>query len=324
VLGQLPQIDDPNLLIGSSTADDCAVYKINDRQALIQTVDFFTPVVDDPFRFGEIAAANSLSDIYAMGCEPLLALNIIGFPKDLPMEILAKILQGGTSKAAEAGIPIVGGHTVDDKEPKYGLVVTAIADIDQVVANKGARVGDDLILTKPLGSGILSSAIKKDAAGPELIEKITTLMATLNRDAALAMKEVSPHACTDITGFGLLGHLHEMTLASGVGAEIYLDQVPVMEEVWELATKGHIPGGTLANFKFLADAVEWDPAMAEKEQLVLCDAQTSGGLLIAVEPGEGDRLIALLKQRGTPAAHRIGRIIEDPSAKINVRKVRPA
>lgn len=288
----------------------------------MQTVDYFTPVVDDPFRFGEIGAANSLSDIYAMGCEPLLALNIIGFPKDLPMEILAKILQGGASKAAEAGIPIVGGHTVDDKEPKYGLVVTSIAEIEQVVANEGAREGDDLILTKPLGSGIITTAIKNDIAGPELIEKATSLMARLNRDAAFAMKEVSPHACTDITGFGLLGHLHEMTLASGVGAEVYLDQVPVLEEVWSLVKRGCIPGGTRANLKFLAEDVSWDPALSEAERLVLCDAQTSGGLLIAVDPSEGERLIQELQKRGSLAAHRIGRIIQDPSAGIRVRKSR--
>ncbi len=286
----------------------------------MQTVDYFTPVVDDPFRFGEIAAANALSDIYAMGCEPLIALNIIGFPKELPMDILAKILQGGASKAAEAGIPIVGGHTIEDKEPKYGLVVTAIADIDSVVANAGSRVGDDLILTKPLGSGIVTTAIKNDAASPELIEKISTLMATLNRAAAQAMKTVSPHACTDITGFGLLGHLHEMTLSTGVGAEIYLNQVPVLGEVWDLARQGYIPDGTRSNLKFMADAVVWDPSISEIERLVLCDAQTSGGLLIALAPEQGERLIQALKEKGTLAAHRIGKIVEDPSARIRVRK----
>lgn len=281
-------------------------------------MDFFTPVVDDPFLFGQIAAANSLSDIYAMGCDPLMALNIIGFPNDLAMDILATILQGGAAKAAEAGIPIVGGHTVDDKEPKYGLVVTALAAIESVVANRGARVGDDLILTKPLGSGILTSAIKRDAASPEAADEIGKLMATLNKEAAAAMRAVSPHACTDITGFGLLGHLHEMTRASGVGAEVYRDEVPVLNDVWDLATKGHIPGGTRANRSFLGDNVLWDPAISEREQLVLCDAQTSGGLLIAVDAVESDRLIEALKSRGTPAAHRIGRIIDDPSGRIRV------
>ncbi len=285
---------------------------------MVQTVDYFTPVVDDPFKFGEIAAANSLSDIYAMGCEPLLALNIIGFPNELSMDILAKILQGGASKAAEAGIPIIGGHTIEDKEPKYGLVVTAIADIDKVVANQGSRVGDELILTKPLGSGIISTAIKNGAAGEELIEKVTTLMATLNLDAAVAMKEVTPHACTDITGFSLLGHLHEMTEASGVGAEIFLDRIPVLDEVWDLARRGFIPGGTRANQKFLADAIVWDPSISDSIRLILCDAQTSGGLLIAVDPGESDRLIETLKSKKTLAAHRIGRIIEDSSAKVRV------
>ncbi len=318
MLGQLPVIEDPDLLIGSNTVDDSAVYRINDRQALVQTVDFFPPVVDDPFRYGEIAAANSLSDIYAMGCEPLIALNIVAFPKDLPLEILAKILEGGASKTREAGIPIVGGHSVDDREPKYGLVVTAIADIGEVVSNAGARVGDELVLTKPLGSGILISAIKRDRLDTAGIEKVSTLMATLNRDAAAAMKTVSAHACTDITGFGLLGHLREMTSASGVGAEVYLDQVPIVEEVWSLATAGNIPGGTRANLAFLAETIRWDPALTEKQKLVLCDAQTSGGLLIAVHPSETDRLIAALQERRTHAAHRIGRIVEDPSGAIRV------
>jgi selenide,water dikinase len=318
VLGQLPKVNDPNLLIGSNTADDCAVYRINDRQVLVQTVDYFTPVVDDPFQFGEIAAANSLSDIYAMGCKPLIALNIIGYPKELPMEVLAKILQGGASKAAEAGIPVVGGHTIDDTEPKYGLVITALADISEIIANKGSRIGDELILTKPLGSGIITTAIKNNAAEPKLIEKVTKLMATLNRDAAEAMRTISPHACTDITGFGLLGHLHEMTNASRVGAEIYLDEVPVIEEVQDLARKGYIPGGSRANLAFLSDAVFWDTAIHETERLILCDAQTSGGLLIAVAPEESDRLTEELRKRGTLAAHRIGRITDDPSVKIRV------
>jgi len=294
------------------------VYRINDRQALVQSVDYFTPVVDDPFRFGEIAAANSLSDIYAMGCEPLFALNIIGFPKELPLEILTQILQGGASKAAEAGIPIVGGHTVDDREPKYGLVVTAMTEIDRVVANRGARAGDDLILTKPLGSGIITTAIKKNLASPELIEKVSTLMGTLNRDAAAAMMQFSPHACTDVTGFGLLGHLHEMTTASRVGAELRFEDIPILEEVPELARKGLIPGGTRNNLKYLSEAVEWDPALSEMDRLILCDSQTSGGLLIAVAPTEKDHLIQELKKRNTLSAHCIGRFTEDPSGKIRI------
>jgi selenide,water dikinase len=253
-----------------------------------------------------------------MGCKPLIALNIIGYPKELPMEVLAKILQGGASKAAEAGIPVVGGHTIDDTEPKYGLVITALADISEIIANKGSRIGDELILTKPLGSGIITTAIKNNAAEPKLIEKVTKLMATLNRDAAEAMRTISPHACTDITGFGLLGHLHEMTNASRVGAEIYLDEVPVIEEVQDLARKGYIPGGSRANLAFLSDAVFWDTAIHETERLILCDAQTSGGLLIAVAPEESDRLTEELRKRGTLAAHRIGRITDDPTVKIRV------
>jgi len=307
------------VLIGTNTADDCAVYRINDHQALVQTVDYFTPVVDDPFQYGEIAAANSLSDIYAMGCEPLLALNIIGFPKDLPMEIMAKILQGGASKAAEAGISIVGGHTIDDKEPKYGLVVTALAEIDDIIANAGARVGDDLVLTKPLGSGIGITAVKQNVGGEALVETITTLMATLNKDAASAMKSISPHAVTDVTGFGLLGHLHEMTAASKVGAEIWFDQVPLIPSLPELTRKGYIPGGTKANLKFLEGDVLWDEEVSEIDRLILCDAQTSGGLLIAVDAGESNKLIEELQKVGTLAAHRIGTIINDPTGKIRVK-----
>jgi selenide,water dikinase len=306
------------VLIGNNTADDCAVYRINDQQALVQSVDYFTPVVDDPFRYGEIAAANALSDIYAMGCEPMLALNIIGFPKELPMEILVEILQGGASKAAEAGIPIVGGHTIDDKEPKYGLIVSALADIDEIVANAGAEVGDDLILTKPLGSGIGITAANRNVGGPALVEAISILMATLNKEASAAMKIISPHACTDVTGFGLLGHLHEMTAASKVGAEIFVDMIPVLPGISELARKGHIPGGTKANYRFLADAIVWDDTISEIDRMVLCDAQTSGGLLIAVDPRESERLIEELKSRGTPAAHRIGRIVHDSTGRIRV------
>ncbi len=311
-------MDDPNILIGSNTADDCAVYRINDHQARVQTVDYFTPVVDDPFRYGEIAAANALSDIYAMGCEPLMALNIIGFPKDLSMEIMAKILQGGASKAAEAGIPIVGGHTIDDREPKYGLVVTAIAEIDEILANAGARTGDDLILTKPLGSGIGITAANANVGGGALVETITTLMATLNKDAATAMKSVSPHAVTDVTGFGLLGHLHEMTTASKVGAEIWFDQVPLIPSLPELTRKGLIPGGTKANMKFLEGNVLWEKGITKINRLILCDAQTSGGLLIAVDPGESKQLMEELRRAGTLASDRIGRVIDDPTGKIRV------
>ncbi len=256
MLGQLPVIEDPDLLIGSNTVDDSAVYRINDRQALVQTVDFFPPVVDD-------------------------------------------------------------------REPKYGLVVTAIANIDDVVHNAGARVGDELLLTKPLGSGILISAIKRDRLDTAGIEKVSILMATLNRDAAAAMKTVSAHACTDITGFGLLGHLREMTSASGVGAEVYFDQVPTLDEVWSLATGGNIPGGTRDNLALLEQTLQWDPALTEQQKLVLCDAQTSGGLLIAVDSRETAKLMTALQERQTPAAHRIGRIIEDPSGAIRVLPTAP-
>ena len=310
VLRHLPPVDDPNLLVGISTGDDAAVYKLSEDTALIQTVDFFPPVVDDPYDFGAVAAANSLSDVYAMGGHPLIALNIVGFPADLDKDILGRILRGGADKATEAGVIIVGGHTVDDPEPKYGLSVTGVVAPGHQVANVGAKPGDRLVLTKPLGSGILTTAHKNGALGDAALENVVRVMATLSRDAAEAMVEVGVNACTDVTGFGLLGHLKSMLDGSGVGARIVLSDVPVIPDTWEMAERGFVPGGSERNRLWVEDHVNWDPDVSELGRTILMDAQTSGGLLIAV-PGEREAgLHAALSARGV-TGHTIGTITED-------------
>jgi len=295
---------------------------LTETLAIVQTVDYITPIVDDPYSTGAIAAANSLSDIYAMGAKPLIALNIVGFPaQKLPLDILQEILRGGAEKAKEAGVLIVGGHTIDDNEPKYGLVVTGVVHPGKVVTNAGGRVGDDLILTKPLGMGIISTAIKRGRAEEETIRKAVEVMSTLNKAAAEVMVQVGVHAATDVTGFGLLGHLYELTRASRVGARLSFRQVPVLPEVWDLARAGLVPGGTKRNLKFLMDseAVRWAAAFEEVERLVLADAQTSGGLLIAVPKGRSARLLERLEKAQVPAA-RIGELTEDPSGRITVEE----
>jgi len=315
----LPQPDDPNLLVGSNTADDAAAYKINDDLAVVQTIDYFTPTVDDPYHFGEIGAANSLSDIYAMGCKPLFALNVVGFPAGLPMSILTEILQGGANKAKEAGIPVIGGHTIEDKEPKYGMVVTAIAKPSEIITNASARAGDVLILTKPLGIGIITTAIKKEIAGQETIDNVIRLMTTLNKYAAEAMTEVGINCCTDVTGFGLLGHLHEITEASGVGAEIRMNDIPIIPESREFIRKGMIPGTNKTTLEFIQDKLECDANISEEDKLILADPQTSGGLLITVDESKAERLKTALQEKGVPVISEIGRIIEDKNSIIRVR-----
>jgi selenide,water dikinase len=303
-------LTDANVLVGTQSSDDAAVYQVNRELGLVATVDFFTPIVDDPYAFGTIAAANSLSDVYAMGGQPLFALNVVGFPRDtLPLEILGRIVDGGSAKAAEAGIAIIGGHSIDDPEPKYGLVVIGRVPPDRVVRNVGARPGDRIFLTKPLGSGIITTAIKRGLANEQLIERITRVMATLNRAAAEAMGTVQPSAATDVTGFGLLGHLWEMVSGSGVGAVIDVDEVPVLPEAWELANRDVVPGGTRRNLGNLEGKVIWSTGIDDIDQLVLADAQTSGGLLIAVPPAQAERLRQALLERQTTAAD-IGEIVE--------------
>jgi selenide, water dikinase len=305
--------------VGTSTSDDAAVYRLTPEIALVQTVDFTTPLVDDPYTFGQIAAANSISDVYAMGGQPLLALNVVAFPTEsLPMEVLGEILRGGLDKAQEAGVRIIGGHSIDDREPKYGLAVTGIVHPDRVLRNSTARVGDRLILTKPLGMGIVSTAIKRDLASPELMVRAVRVMTTLNKNAARAALDIGVDACTDVTGFGLLGHLHEMTAGSGVGAEIQLHRVPVLREVVELAAQGVVPGGTKRNLSFVDGFVSFDPTVDSVQRLILADAQTSGGLLLAVPPDRGDDLLRALHANDVPVFAEIGVITDDPSGRITV------
>jgi len=319
VLKSLPPVVDPNVIVGTTTADDAAVYRLKDGTAIVQTVDFFTPVVDDPYDFGAIAAANSLSDIYAMGGKPLFALSVVGFPeKRLPLKVLEEILRGAHDKAKEAGIGIIGGHTVEDNEPKFGLVVTGIVDPNNVLTNDKAQPGDAIILTKPIGLGIITTAIKRGLASPELAKKAIEIMSTLNRAAAEVMLKVGAHACTDVTGFGLLGHLKEMTRASKVDAVIYAGKVPVIEEAWDLAAAGAVPGGTLSNLDFVSDTIEWDGKISRTNRLILCDAQTSGGLIIALPQGKKDRLLKALKENGVVGSAEIGEFTADGEGRIAV------
>jgi len=287
--------------------DDAAVYRLGDDLALVQTVDVFTPVVDDPYHYGAISAANALSDVYAMGGRPILALNIVGFPRGkLPMSVLAEILRGGSDKAGEAGVLIAGGHSIDDPEPKYGLAVTGLVHPDRVVRNVGARPGDALVLTKPLGIGIITTGIKQEQTPPAAAAEAIGVMEALNREAAEAMLEVGVHAATDVTGFGLLGHLYEMTSGSGVTARLSYRRIPVLEPARALARRGAIAGGTARNYAYLAPRVDF-AGLEEPDRLILCDAQTSGGLLMAVGAPRLDALTRALQRRGVLAAH-IGEI----------------
>ncbi len=312
MLSQLPTYTDPRILVGPETCDDAAVYQLTEEIAIVQSVDYITPVVDDPYTCGAVAAANSLSDIYAMGGRPLFALNIVGFPATkLPMRVLALILQGGADKAKEAGAAVIGGHSIDDPEPKYGLVVTGVVHPDRILTNAGARAGDDLILTKPLGIGIITTGIKQERVSEQGVEGAIRVMTTLNKAAAEAMIEVGVNACTDVTGFGLLGHLQEMVSASGVGARISLSTVPVLPEAWTLVNEGVCPGGTKRNRDALKGKVTWAPDISDESQLILCDAQTSGGLLISVPKDKSAQLVERLQAANTLAAARIGEIVAD-------------
>ncbi len=315
----LPGVLDPNVLVGSATADDAALYRIDDTRALVLTTDFFTPIVDAPRDFGAIAAANALSDVYAMGGRPLTALNIVGFPDaTLDPEVLAEILAGGAAKAREAGIDIVGGHTIKTDEPIYGLAVTGIVDIARAVTNSGGKPGDALVLTKPLGVGIVTTASKQDKDRLGAIEGAIALMAALNRPAMEAMQAVRVHAATDVTGFGLLGHLRNVAAASQCSARISASAVPVLEAARVYVGEGIAPGGTHANARFLADHVDYDANVSDLERLILCDAQTSGGLLIAVAPENVDALLAQLRERQTPCATVVGSLEAGPPGRMRV------
>lgn len=314
-----PNQEDANLLVGMETSDDAGVYRLNDEQAIVQSVDFFTPVVDDPYAFGQIAAANALSDIYAMGGKPITAMNLVSFPvKKLEMEVLAKILQGGSDKIREAGAVLVGGHSIDDPEPKYGLSVTGIVHPDHVLSNAKAQPEDFLILTKPLGVGIITTGIKRGIVSPEAEAEVIRVMATLNKGAAEAAISVGVHAITDVTGFGLLGHLHEMLEASGCCAEVYAEAVPVLESVWNCIEHKAVPGGTQANRRHLESKVEFEEDVKEELRIVLFDAITSGGLLLSVPENKVERLIQKLEEYKTPAAVVIGRIRKGEPGRIAV------
>lgn len=306
------------MLVGTETGDDAAVYRLNDHTALILTVDFFTPITDDPYEFGSIAAANSLSDVYAMGGKPLLALNVVGFPAELARDMLGDVLRGGYDKAAEAGCLIVGGHTVDDPEPKYGLSVVGVVEPGKEVSNAGAKPGDLLVLTKPLGTGIITTAGKQGTAPAEVLKGAVKIMATLNKNAAEAMTAVGVNACTDITGFGLMGHLRSMVRGSRVGARIDFGKVPVLPGAWDLLEQGTVPGGTHRNLHAVMDDTKWRPELTEQQQLLLCDAQTSGGLLISVPRGKVDALLSRLEDLGVSPAVVVGEITDGPQGRMEV------
>jgi selenide,water dikinase len=321
LLDSLPKITDPNVLVGSATADDAAVYKLSDELALVFTTDFFTPIVDRPYDFGAVAAANALSDVYAMGSTPLMALSIVGFPDAaLPPKVLVDILKGAADKAAEADIAIVGGHTIKSEEPIFGLAVIGKVRPDRVLSNDKARPGDVLILTKPLGLGIITTAAKNNEDKLDAIDEAIRVMKTLNRIASEAYVDFDVHALTDITGFGLLGHLRNIVAASKVGAQVYFDRVPVLQAARQYVQAGIYPGGTNANHKFLADWVRYDSDITKEDQLLLCDAQTSGGLLAAVVPDQADEVVASLHARDVRDAVVIGQITADKPGQIVVTR----
>lgn len=298
-LRTLPISQNPDLLVGFSKADDAGVFCINEHQALVQTVDFFPPIVDDPYQFGQIAAANALSDVYAMGGRPITALNIVGFPADsMPKEILTEILRGGTSKIEEAGAVVVGGHSIKDKELKYGLAVTGLVDPGRIVTNAGAGVGDRLFLTKPLGTGLITTGIKRKAVGSELQSIVAVQMAQLNRKPAEIMVRFNPSAATDITGYGLLGHSYELAVASGMTIRLFSSVVPLMPQALELAEAKMIPGGALANREFLEGHLQIAESVNKHLEAVLYDPQTSGGLLIAIPEDRAEQFARELKSSG--------------------------
>ena len=311
---------DSNVIVGLDRADDAGVYKVTDDLAIIQTVDFFTPIVDDPYWFGQIAAANALSDVYAMGGVPKTAMNLVAFPiKDMDISILRQIIQGGLDKMREAGVVLVGGHSVEDKELKYGLSVTGFVHPDQVLTKKDLKAGNRLILTKPLGTGIINTAIKGGLASQEIIETVTHLMATLNRDAAEIMKDYPVHACTDITGFGLLGHIAEMIIDTGFSVKLTSKTIPIIPETLEYAGMGLVPAGTYKNREFRECMVDFAPSVDRLVQDILFDPQTSGGLLICVDRESADELLEKLREKGMANAAIIGEVVTEPKERIIVK-----
>ena len=315
----MPKVKNKCVLVGYNSVDDAGVYKLSKDLALVQTVDFFPPVVDDPYDFGSIAAANALSDIYAMGGKPISALNIVGYPKKLlPLSYLEEILKGGVDKCKEAGVPIIGGHTLKTQEPIYGLAANGIIHPKKIVTNAGAKPGDFLILTKPLGIGIITTAIKQNKAPRRMVKEAVKIMSELNKISSEVMLEFEVKACTDITGYGFLGHLCEMTKASGVGAKVYLSKIPVLDYAWKLVEQNIVPGGTIYNRDFIEGKVDWGKDICEEAKLVLCDAQTSGGLLISISKNKAEKLLVSLLRRGIVNSAIVGEVIRDKKCRIKV------
>jgi selenium donor protein len=313
--------DDPNILVDTKKSDDSAVYRINNDLAIVQTVDFFTPIVDDAYAFGQIAAANALSDIYAMGATPLFALNIVGFPTlRLPMKTLENILKGADNKAKEAGISILGGHSVEDHEPKFGMVITGKIHPDKILTNGGAKENDLIVMTKPIGTGILSTAMKRNLLSEQAIRKLIAIMSELNKTPADIIHNYPVTACTDVTGFGLLGHLNEMTASSEMDAEIHFSNVPVIKETHDFVAGGLVPGGTKNNLSFMQEKIQWDGAFSISEKYILNDAQTSGGLLFTIPERFGKNIISDFINAGINEAKIIGRITKKGNGKITIKK----
>jgi len=300
--------------------DDAGVYKLTDELAIIQTIDFFMPIVDEPYAFGQVAVTNALSDVYAMGGTPLTAMNVVCFPiKSLDISVLKDILNGGLDKLREAGVTLVGGHSIDDAELKYGLSVMGIVHPKKMVTNSGAKVRDKLILTKPLGIGIISTALKTGMVGEETIAKVTNCMTTLNKKASELMQEVGVHACSDITGFGLLGHTSQIAENSQVGIELHIASIPYLSEVIEFSQRGFCPAGLYRNRDYYSNRVKFDSEIPDYMQNILFDAQTSGGLLISVGPEKADLLLNELRQAGVKEAAIIGEVISDSRGMITLK-----
>jgi cysteine desulfurase NifS/selenium donor protein len=323
ILKDLPVTTDPNILIDTNNSDDAAVYKINNETALVQTLDFFTPIVDNPYDFGAIAAANALSDIYAMGAKPIFALNIVGFPSNrLPMEVLKEILKGAQDKATEAGISIIGGHTIDDPEPKYGMVVSGIAHPNNILSNADAKEGDAIIITKPIGLGIIATALKRGLVDKKTEKLAIETMSELNKYAAEIIEKYNVNACTDVTGFGLLGHLSEISIASKMDVEIIANQVPIIEKTWEFATSNIIPGGSTNNLNHFSKYIDWAHDISDIEKIILSDAQTSGGLLFTIPSNQKEEVLNNLKSAGIEFACHIGNCVAKGNGIITVKKTK--
>lgn len=316
----MPHATDPRILVDASNRDDAAVFQVAPDRAIVATVDFFTPIVDDAYDFGRIAAANAFSDVYAMGGTPLFGLNLVGWPREkLPLELLGEVLRGGADVAREAGAFLLGGHSVDDPEPKYGMVAIGEVHPGRIVTNAGARAGDVLVLTKPIGTGILTTALKRSMIDARALAPVVAVMTTLNAGAGRAASETGVHAATDVTGFGLLGHLHNLLRASGVAAEIALADVPLFPGARDLAAKGAVPGGTSRNLEALAGVVRFADTVTAPDRVLLADAQTSGGLLLAVPEPRLDPLVVALHRERSPVVAVIGRVTAGDPGTIVVR-----